>query len=202
MICRRVFNVGTLCSLLLMGVLWVSLSVFVSAQAEELTVTIEQPALDISPYHRPYVALWLETSKRKGVVTLALWREQSDWLKDLRQWWRKLGRKGYTDGIYRMEKYDSRDSEITAIDASYRSTELDGSTGATRKPGVYTLVFNTDTIAQELPAGEYYLNVEASREEGGRDFIRQKIQLGSGEHQQYESRGSFEMGTVKILITP
>lgn len=199
---RRILNMGTLCSLLLMGVLWVSLSLLVSAQAEELTITINQPELDANPYHRPYVAVWLETSKRQGVVTLALWREQSDWLKDLRQWWRKLGRAGYSNGVYRVEKYDSTAKISQSIDSGYQSTELDGSTGATRKPGVYTLNFDTEEISSELPAGEYYLNVESSREEGGRDFIRQKIQLGSGEPQQYDDSGSFEMGTVKILITP
>lgn len=199
---KRVLNMGTLCSLLLMGVLWMALSLLVSAQAEELKVTIEQPALDVNPYHRPYVAIWLETSNRKGVVTLALWREQSDWLKDLRQWWRKLGRAGYSNGVYRVEKYDSKDKVSQSLDSDYRTTELDGSTGATRKPGVYTLTFDTENIAEELPAGEYYLNVESSREEGGRDFIRQKIKLGTDEPQQYEGRGSFEMGAVKILITP
>lgn len=196
MVCRRVFNAGTLCSLILMGVLWVFLSLWVSAQAQELTVTIEQPELGVSPYHRPYVAVWLETSKRQGVVTLALWREQSDWLKDLRQWWRKLGRKGYSSGLYYREKYDSKTTFLESAE------ELDGRTGATRKPGVHTLVFNSKDFPETLPSGEYYLSVEASREEGGRDFIRQKIQWGSSEVQRYNSRGSFELGTVKVLITP
>lgn len=203
----KILNFGALCSLLLMAVLWFSISLLQPLYAEELTVSIEQPRLDASPYHRPYMAVWLENSSRKGVVTLALWREQSDWLKDLRQWWRKLGRSGYSQGHYRIEELDSAISDGIEADGNTLN-HLDGITGATRKPGVYSLSFDTKDLIANANAnasakkGEYYLNVEASREEGGRDFIRQKIQLGSGQSLTYEKSGQGELSAIKITITP
>src|SRR5690606_33055924 len=75
-----------------LSVLYFCFVVFsLSAKADELDIQIEIPAIDASPYHRPYVAIWLETTEREGVETIAVWHEQEEWLRDMRQWWRKLG---------------------------------------------------------------------------------------------------------------
>ncbi len=63
------------------------------ASASQISVELTIPKIDSQPYHKPYIAIWLETRKRKGLHTLAFWHEQSDWFKDLRQWWRKIGQK-------------------------------------------------------------------------------------------------------------
>lgn len=158
----------------LIGLLLLCLPLLGSAQ--QMTIKFEIPALDVSPYHRPYVAIWLETPKRKGVHTIAVWYEKDDWLKDLRQWWRKLGRK-----------------DAAAYDAT---------SGATRKPGSYKVHWNgLDQNQQPITAGEYFLNLEASREAGGRDFVRQKIRWGEpGEPQQFELQGDLELGNIQIII--
>lgn len=118
-----------------------------------LTVEVNLPKLDVEPYHRPYVAIWLETLDRKAVATLAVWREDDQWSKDLRQWWRKVGRKA--------------------------GPEVDGVTSATYKPGKHVIRWNGKSNTGELiVAGEYLLNVEAVREEGGRSYLRHKVVLG------------------------
>ena len=150
---------------------------FYSSYAENETVEINftLPALDASPYHRPYVAVWIETGERKGVHTIAVWHEQEEWLRDMRQWWRKLGRSN-------PQAYDSV-------------------TGATRKPGDYQLLWNGKTNdGTSVPAGEYYLNLEAAREEGGRDFVRQKIVLGSDSTQAFNLEGEKELGKITIKV--
>lgn len=155
--------------------LLVLLGISQAVAAQPVTVDIEIPALKAQPYHRPFVAVWVESDKRKGVKSLAVWYDQDDWLKDLRQWWRKLGRKGQVS-------YDS-------------------ATGATRKPGSYTLSWDgTDASGKPLPAGKYLICVEAAREEGGRDFIRQAIQLGNSQSQSFELKGKKELGLVKITV--
>src|SRR5690606_30988193 len=66
--------------------------------AAELTVSVEVPRLTVAEYHRPYVAVWLE--KEASVVnSLAVWydvemkeEKGKEWLKDMRQWWRRTGR--------------------------------------------------------------------------------------------------------------
>ncbi len=147
------------------------------ASASQISVELTIPKIDSQPYHKPYIAIWLETRKRKGLHTLAFWHEQSDWFKDLRQWWRKIGQK--------------------------KSPAYDQVTGATKKPGTYTVKIPKHVFAElALSPGEYYLNVEAVREEGGREFIRQKIVIGSGGSKTYQKSGTHELGSVVISVTP
>lgn len=145
-----------------------------SASADsDVLITVEVPELNVDPYHKPYVAIWVETPKRKGLATLAVWHGKDTWLKDMRQWWRKLGRAG--------------------------EEPLDGVSGATRKPGVYTISWNgKDNQGQALPAGEYLINIEASREEGGRSYVRQKIQLGSD--QTFVIEPDLELGKITVQV--
>lgn len=140
------------------------------ARADQIQIDLTLPALQADPYHRPYVAIWLETPERQGVRTLTLWVEDHEWLKDLRQWWRKLGRGDQGN--------------------------FDGASGATRKPGHYQLRWQTDS----LPQGDYLLCLEASREAGGRDFLRQPIHLGGDRKQSYQLTGDVEFGIVSITI--
>ena len=142
-------------------------------QAESIALSVTIPTLDVDPYHRPYVAVWLETPERKGVKVINVWYEQDEWLKDLRQWWRKIGR-----------------SDAAAYE---------GVTGATRKPGTYTYQW---TVSDDIPAGDYVLCFEASREAGGRDFLRQPITLGGQNQQTYQLEGDYEFGAITISIQP
>lgn len=139
--------------------------------ASEIKIQLNVPRLDVDPYHKPYIAIWLETPDREAIGTIALWVEKDTWFKDLRQWWRKIGR---TAG-----------------------GSLDGVTGATRLPGRYSIVWvATDQKGEALPAGEYLINFEASREEGGRSYVRKKITL--GEHNSIHVAGSNELGEISI----
>ena len=86
-----------------------------AACAGELAVSLEIPRLDVAEYHRPYTALWVE-DKDKKVINLAVWYDVEmkedkgeDWLKDMRQWWRRSGRE--------------------------LDMPIDGVSGATRAPG-------------------------------------------------------------------
>ncbi|MCJ8293153.1 MAG: DUF2271 domain-containing protein [Colwellia sp.] len=159
-----------------MAFVWILLASPVS-QAEQISVEITIPKINSQPYHKPYVAVWLESAQRKGVHTLAFWHEQKDWYKDVRQWWRKIGRQ--------------------------QSPIYDQVTGATRKPGTYTLkIDNKELTKLNLIPGEYFLNVEAVREEGGREFIRQKIVIGAREVKHYEKSGQHELGKVAIKVMP
>lgn len=119
--------------------------------AAELEIQLTLPELDAQPYHRPYVAIWLETPERQHITTLALWVEQAEWFKDLRQWWRKAGKS---------------------------NTNIDGISSATRRPGTYTINWNgKDLDGKAVAAGKYLLNLEVVREEGGRDYTRVALDL-------------------------
>ncbi|MFA5495362.1 MAG: DUF2271 domain-containing protein [Porticoccaceae bacterium] len=153
-----------------------------SAQAGNLDVSVEIPRLDVAEYHRPYVALWLQQNSQ--VTNLAVWYDVGlkegkgqEWLKDIRQWWRRSGR-----GL---------------------EFPIDGVTGATRAPGTHTITF--DTAAQplaDLPPGDYQLVVEAAREVGGRELVSIPFTWPLTEAQTLDARGSEELGAVQLRLTP
>lgn len=119
-----------------------------------LSIDLVVPAINASPYHRPFVAVWLEDVNRNPIKTLAVWYDDETWLKDMRQWWRKLGRK------------------------LHNSQGLDGLSGATQKPGNYSIVWDgRDSSGKKVNLNEVLLNIEMVREEGDRTYIRQSIIL-------------------------
>ncbi|MCK8784549.1 DUF2271 domain-containing protein [Roseomonas sp. NAR14] len=154
-----------------------------AVQARELTVTVEIPRLDVAEYHRPYVAIWLERPDQSTAANLAVWydvakrnKEGEQWLKDLRQWWRRGGRE--------------------------LQMPVDGVSGATRAPGRQTLTVGGDALAR-LPAGQYNLVVEAAREGGGREVVRVPVQWpAAGAVATGSAQGSSELGAVGVEVKP
>lgn len=168
-------NVFVILSLMVFGfVLNVSVAnAQIKANSNKVQVDITVPQLDVNPYHRPYVAVWLETPNRQYVTTIALWADDMEWYKDLRQWWRKAGRS--------QQPYD-------------------GVTGATKKPGRYQIAWSgKDALGNTIPAGKYLLNIEASREEGGREFIKTPIEL--SKQGQLIVQGEHELGNITLTLS-
>jgi hypothetical protein len=121
------------------------------AKSAQLEIELTLPDLNVQPYHRPYVAVWLETPERKHVTTLALWVQKAEWFKDLRQWWRKAGKS---------------------------NINFDGISGATKRAGTYTIDWQgNDLDGNPVKPGKYLLNIEVVREEGGRDYARIDLDL-------------------------
>lgn len=154
------------------------------ACAAELRVELELPGIAVSDYRRPYVAVWLERPDNSVAAHLATWydlRMRNDegktWLKDLRQWWRRIG----------------RDLEVP----------VDGVTTATRGPGVHKLAFTAGAAPLgELAAGEYRLVVEAAREHGGREVLSLPLHWPPSAPQRTEAGGKRELGRVTAELLP
>ncbi|MCC5853069.1 MAG: DUF2271 domain-containing protein [Alkalimonas sp.] len=145
-----------------------------TSQAQELSISLELPVIETAQYYRPYVAVWVEDETQQSVRLIALWRKEPDWLKDIRRFWRKIGR-----------------SETELVDAR---------TGATRTPGRYQLSWDgLDDAGKPVPAGQYTLLVEASREQGGRSLQRQSFQW-DGSSQQYTQDAMPELGELRITL--
>jgi len=148
--------------------------------AADLTVTVEIPRINSGSYHRPYVAVWIETPDQTAVRTLAVWYQQTrnaegdgkDWLKDMRTWWRKGGR-------------------AMALPA-------DGVSGATRAPGTQTIRVPAARL-NGLQPGQYNIVVEAARELGGREVVRMPFRWGAANTGRVT--GSTELGAVSVAVT-
>ncbi|MCW8331735.1 DUF2271 domain-containing protein [Photobacterium sp. SDRW27] len=122
-------------------------------ETASMDVEFELPKIQTSMYARPYVAVWIEDANRKPVRTVQLWVGKDEWLKDLRSWWRKVGR--YDRGL------------------------VDAVTSATRPAGEYRFVWDgLDDGGKRVEQGEYTFYAEVVREHGGRNYIRQKMTLG------------------------
>lgn len=157
------------------------------ATAADLTVSIEVPRLSVAAYHRPYVSVWIEQAAAAGsaanaagtpVRTLAVWYEVSnvaegkDWLKDMRSWWRGLGR-GMT-------------------------LPADGVSSATKAPGRHNVVIRGAQL-RNLPAGNYQIAVEAARELGGREVVRVPFRWGGPNSGR--GTGRTELGAVSVTVS-
>ncbi|MBE0368735.1 MULTISPECIES: DUF2271 domain-containing protein [Pseudoalteromonas] len=143
------------------------------AQSSEIELSINL-AKQTGEYHNPYVAVWIENDEGKSVRTLVLWREGAKWLKDIRTWWRKVGR---------------RDSAL-----------VDAITSATRPAGDYRLNFKaSDDQGKRLENGNYTLKIEVVRENGGRAIIKKKFSL-NGQAQTYTLKATPETNIATFSI--
>lgn len=144
-----------------------------SAMAEQqLEIQVELPKIETGSYHRPYVAVWIENEQQQPVRLVEAWLEKPDWIKDLRRFWRKLGR-----------------SEPQLVDAR---------TGATKGPGSYKVRWDgKDEQGNAVAAGNYVLFVEAAREQGGRNLAKQ-VFTWDGSAVQIEIKASKELGKIKL----
>ncbi|MGB0893742.1 MAG: DUF2271 domain-containing protein [Parashewanella sp.] len=152
---------------------------FVSAKnlpkSAKLAFQFELPKIETSNYERPYVAVWLENKDRQSVKTIELWVGEDEWLKDLRSWWRKVGR--------------------------YDKQLVDGVTSATRPAGKYRFIWDgKDDKGNLLPQGEYTLHVEVVREHGGRNYLRQKMML-SDSPKSYQLQPTAETGDISVTYS-
>lgn len=172
---RRVISLGLLGSLGLLAAL--------PAMASELQISVEIPRLKVAEYHRPYVALWIEQDA-KVVTNLAVWydiemeeNKGQEWLKDMRQWWRRTGRE--------------------------LQMPVDGVSGATRAPGTHTVTFSSAAgTLTELAPGNYQLMVEAAREVGGRELLKVPFQWPPKNAQTLKAQGETELGSLNVTLVP
>jgi hypothetical protein len=155
-----------------------------AASAAELSVRIDVPQLNVAEYHRPYIAAWLERPDQSVAAHLNVWydvnlkeHEGAKWLKDMRLWWRRIG----------------RDLKLPA----------DGMTGATRAPGAHELRFGArQAPLVQLEGGDYRLVVEAVREVGGRELIEIPFRWPATEARQLQAQGKQELGAVVLTLQP
>ena len=153
-----------------------------NAVGADLTVKVQIPTLNVAEYHRPYVAVWIENADQSIASNLAVWyqtekkkEDGTQWLKDLRQWWRRGGRE--------------------------QTMPIDGVTGATRPVGEHTLQFKSgDKQIAALASGSYNLVVEAVREVGGRELLRLPFTWPGTQAQHVTAQGKIELGNITLDI--
>ena len=142
----------------------------------ELTVSLELARIEGARARRPYVAVWVEDKDRFPVRTLGLWYQKPRWLPELRAW--------------------NRDDRIR--DAAEHRDITPSVSSATRPPGKYTLKWDgKDNAGKPVKAGTYTINIEAAREHGTYQILRQEMEF-KGTPKQIDLKGGTEISAASL----
>jgi hypothetical protein len=120
---------------------------------------------------RPFVAVWIEDENHKPVRRIAVWYNKPRWLPDLRSWF-----------------------------AAKREVEFDAAsvTSATRGAGEYTVVWDGKNDKGEyVPLGKYTVFIEAAREHGTYQLIKQEMKF-DGKAKNQTLPGGEEMSSASL----
>lgn len=141
----------------------------------QIEFAIRKPEGGGRGYRRPYVAVWLEDALGDPACSLALWIQKERWLADLRRW---------------HKHYRNQRGVIDAL------------TQATRKPGSYDLVWHgVDDDGRALAPGKFTVLIEAAREHGTYQLLKQEVTIGS-EPFELEVAGNPEIEWAKVRFGP
>jgi FAD:protein FMN transferase len=149
----------------------------------ELIVNLEinHPEAEKGRYRRPYVAIWVEDNEGKAVRTLALWVSMGgsgpfQWLPDLKHW-------------YKSEEERKLAEKKDIFFAVARPTRL---------PGKYRMIWDgKDSHGKQLGGGEYTIFIDAAREHGTYQNIRQNVKLTDKPFRE-DLKGNVEIRSASI----
>jgi thiamine biosynthesis lipoprotein ApbE len=124
---------------------------------------------------RPYVAVWVENQDHAAVRTIAVWHERDRYLPELKSWYLKYR------GLYETDK-----------------AALSTVSSATRSPGKYTLKWDgKDDQGNPVKPGTYFIKIEATREHGTYQLIRQEL-VCNGTPQHIDLPGNVEIASASL----
>jgi thiamine biosynthesis lipoprotein len=119
----------------------------------ELVINLEINLQKQGFVKRPYVAVWVEDENHAPVRTVSVWHGSDRYMPELKSWYLKYR------GIYNSDKNFNRSV-----------------TSATRSAGKYTLKWDgKDDQGNFVKPGKYIIKIEASREHGTYQLMRQEI---------------------------
>jgi thiamine biosynthesis lipoprotein len=125
---------------------------------------------------RPYVAVWIEDENHSPIRTISLWFAKFKFLRELYSW-------------SRVENLRSP-SEDTHV--------LNSVSSATRPPGKYTFKWDgRDDFGKPVKAGKFVVMIEAAREHGTDQVMRQEIDF-DGSPKQFELPGGVEIASASL----
>ena len=131
-------------------------------------------------YRRPYIAVWVEGKNRYPVRTLLLFVRKTApgprWYRDLHRWYR----------------HDQQRKSVDGMDL------VDAVASATRPPGKYQVVWDgKDYHGNYVDAGSYTILIEAARENGTYQLMRERMEL-SGKPVKVKLDGNAEIKSAVL----
>jgi len=147
----------------------------------EMVISFTYTQAEGGKNERPYVAVWIEDAVGELATTVSLWYEQGRrgdrWLDHLNRW--------YSADLDRIAA-GGRDDVATV-------------SSATRAAGAYTVVWDGSIADTPATAGDYFVCVEAVREEGPYSLIRHPVTLqGDLPETTLPDDGELSLASVRI----
>jgi hypothetical protein len=108
--------------------------------------------------HDPYIAVWIEDANGNLLTTLSLWYKERErkYLNDLKRW---------------------MTGERARLDAGGNDV-VDAVSGPTRVAGTYSLAWDGTLVdGSTAPNGDYFVCIEAAREKGPYELIRESVTI-------------------------
>jgi hypothetical protein len=139
----------------------------------ELTIELELARFE-GRFRRPFVAVWIEDKKKESIRNLAVWYNKSRWLPDLKRWYSKNqpGKMG--------------------------PDVMESISSATRSAGKYTLTWDgLDEQGKPVPSGKYTIYIEAAREHGTYQLIKQEIEW-NNKPKHLDLTGGIEISSASL----
>ncbi len=141
----------------------------------QIDIDIELPRFNVPNYHGPYAAVWLSDEHNKLIKSLLLRGDNVRWLKDLRVWWRRVGR--------------------------FQPDLVDAFAGATRKSKPLDVRWDgTDEQGKPVTTSQLLLNVEIAREDGVRSYLKIPLVSDALGEKAYTVDGEGEIGAISIEL--
>jgi len=164
---------------------WASLEVPVTNKKEvnattwandfELLINLEINLQKEGFAKRPYVAVWVEDEDHAAIRSISVWHEKDKYMPELKSWYLKYRGAYTTDRIF------------------YSSV-----TSATRSAGKYTVKWDgKDDKGEFVKPGKYTLKIEASREHGTYQLMRQEIEWNEMP-KQFTLAGNIEIASASL----
>lgn len=142
----------------------------------KLTIELELARFE-GRFRRPFVAVWVENKNKESIKTIALWYNKPRWLPDLKRWYSK--NQPMLDDMISIGSISS----------------------ATRSAGKYTLVWDgVGDNGKAVPAGTYTIYIEAAREHGTYQLMKQEIDW-NGKPKHIDLKGGTEITAASIEIS-
>jgi hypothetical protein len=127
----------------------------------------------------PYIAVWIEDSSGALLRTISVWfsDRKSKYLDELKRWY-------------------------TVDDGGRADGAIDTVSGGSRTPGSYTVSWDgTDGTGAAVTAGDYFVCIEAAREHGPYELVRQSVAIGSSAFtKQLTPSGELTVAAVQLVV--
>lgn len=143
-----------------------------------LTIGVQLPFMQFRA-RRPYLAVWIvDAQNKRPVKTLALWYDdyKTKYLDELSEWFATVYASNRRAGLQPFYSVSS----------------------ATRPPGTYTFEWDgQDQSGNLVKPGKYIVHIEAAREHGTHQLIKQEMDF-NGTPQKVNLRGGIEIASAYL----